>query len=67
MPRQGPLTGGELNAAITSALVGIQTEYLGRGPTTASTFYHDNVIVTLMHDVLNRADKLISKSNPRTP
>jgi uncharacterized protein YbcI len=56
MPAEGPLTGGELNA-------GIQPEYLGRGPRTASTFYHDNVIITLMHDVLNRADKEIGKSN----
>jgi hypothetical protein len=31
------LKGGELNAALTSALVGIQTRYLGRGPKTAST------------------------------
>jgi uncharacterized protein YbcI len=57
------LHGGELNAAITRALVGIQNEYVGRGPRQASTFYHNNVIVTLMHDVLNRAEKEISKSN----
>jgi uncharacterized protein YbcI len=58
-----PLTGGELNAAITRALVGIQNEYVGRGPRKASTFYHENVIVTIMHDVLNRAEREISKSN----
>lgn len=62
MPVQGPLTGGELNAAITSALIGIQTEYLGRGPKTASTFYRDNVIVTLMYDVLNRAERTLAKT-----
>lgn len=63
MAAQVPLTGGELNAAITRALVGIQNEYVGRGPRTASTFYHDNVIVTLMHDVLNRAERELSKSS----
>ncbi|MGO9901320.1 MAG: Na-translocating system protein MpsC family protein [Solirubrobacteraceae bacterium] len=63
MPGQAPLTGGELNAAITRALVGIQNEYVGRGPRTASTFYHDNVIVTLMHDVLNRAEQALARSD----
>jgi uncharacterized protein YbcI len=65
MTAQAPLTGGELNAAITRALVGIQNEYVGRGPRAASTFYHDNVIVTLMHDVLNRAEQELAKSDRR--
>jgi uncharacterized protein YbcI len=56
----GPLRGGELNAAVTSALVGIHTEHLGRGPTTASTFHHRNVLVTLMHDVLTHAERSLS-------
>ena len=42
------LAGGELNAAVTSALVGIHNRYLGRGPKTASTFHYGNVLVTLM-------------------
>lgn len=57
------LRGGELNAAVTSALVGIHTEYLGRGPKTASTFHHGNVLVTLMHDVLNRAEKTLTEGS----
>lgn len=57
------LQGGELNAAVTSALVGIHTEYLGRGPRTASTFHHGNVLVTLMHDVLTRAEKTLVEND----
>lgn len=60
---QGPLRGGELNAAITSALVGIQTEYLGRGPRSASTFHYGHVLVTLMHDVLTPAEKSLTRTN----
>ena len=56
------LRGGELNAAVTSALVGIHTQHLGRGPTTASTFHHRNVIVTLMHDVLTHAERALCTS-----
>jgi uncharacterized protein YbcI len=57
-----PLQGGELNAAVTSALVGIHNQYLGRGPKTASTFHHGNVLVTLMNDVLNHAEKSLSEA-----
>jgi uncharacterized protein YbcI len=61
--RPQPLQGGELNQAITSALVGIHNRYLGRGPRSASTFYHDNVVVTLMFGVLTRAEKTLSETN----
>jgi uncharacterized protein YbcI len=55
------LRGGKLNAALTEALVGIHTEYLGRGPATASTFHRGNVTVTLMHDVLTKAEKVLAR------
>jgi len=63
MPKSGKLKGGELNAAITSALVGIHSEYLGHGPTTASTFHHGNVILTLMHGVLTNAEKSLARTD----
>lgn len=65
MPTSAPLRGGELNAAVTSALVGIQNEYLGRGPKTASTFHHQNVLVTLMHEVLTPAEVSLTKTHSR--
>ncbi len=60
---QALLKGGELNAAITSALVGIHTEHLGRGPKRASTFHYGHVLVTLMHDVLTPAEKSLTRTN----
>jgi uncharacterized protein YbcI len=57
------LTGGELNAAITSALVGIQNDHLGRGPKTASTFHYDNVVVTLMYEVMTPAEKSLARAD----
>lgn len=57
-----PLQGGELNAAVTSALVGIHNQYLGRGPKTASTFHYGNVLVTLMNDVLTQAEKSLTQA-----
>ena len=63
MADQAPLKGGELNAAITSALVGIHTEHLGRGPRSASTFHYGHVLVTLMHDVLTPVEKTLTRNN----
>jgi len=63
MADQAPLKGGELNAAITSALVGIHTQYLGRGPRSASTFHYGHVLVTLMHEVLTPAEKSLIRTN----
>lgn len=60
------LTGGELNAAVTKALVKIQAEHLGRGPANASTFHHDNVLVTLMYDVLTHAEKILGQNGHHT-
>ena len=56
------LSGGELNAAVTSALIGIHSEHLGRGPRTATTFHHGNVIVTLMHDVMTPLEMSLMKA-----
>lgn len=56
------LTGGELNAAVTKALVKIQAAHLGRGPANASTFHHDHVLVTLMHGVLSPAEKILGQN-----
>jgi uncharacterized protein YbcI len=56
------LSNGELNAAITSALVGIHHKYLGRGPVTATTFHYGNVLVTLMNEVLTHAEKSLSRT-----
>ena len=47
----------------TSALVGIHNQYLGRGPKTASTFHHGNVLVTLMNDVLTHAEKSLTETH----
>jgi uncharacterized protein YbcI len=63
MDESAQLAGGELNAAVTSALVGIHHRYLGRGPKTASTFHYGNVLVTLMHDVLTPAEKSLTRTN----
>jgi uncharacterized protein YbcI len=56
------LTGGELNAAITSAVVGIHNAHLGRGPKTATTFHKDNMVLTVLREVMTHAEKTLAKN-----
>src|SRR2546421_4806924 len=44
----GPLAGGHLLAAISTAIVGILREHYGRGPMKAKTYALDDVIVVVM-------------------
>ena len=48
---------GQLSAAICNALVRIQREYLGRGPTRARASMRGDTIVVLMEDTLTKAER----------
>jgi uncharacterized protein YbcI len=56
------LTGGELNAAVTREVVRIHTAGLGRGPRKSFSFYNGNVIVTVLHEGMSRAERTLVES-----
>ena len=63
MPTDTPyLKGGELNAALASAIVGIHTNHLGRGPTSSSAFHHDDVVAVIMRDVMTAVEKTLCRT-----
>ena len=49
--------GGELNASITRAVVRVHSQYVGRGPTKAQTFYRGPVVVTVMENAMTKAER----------
>jgi uncharacterized protein YbcI len=51
--------GGELNAAITRAIVRIHRDGVGRGPTKARAFYQDNIVVVVLEDLLVPAERTL--------
>jgi len=53
---------GELNAALTKALVQVQVEHLEHGPADAIVFQSGNVVIAVMHDVLTNAEKALASS-----
>lgn len=56
---KGELSGGELNAAITRELVRIHTAAIGRGPRKSYSFHNGDTLVTVMHEVLTRAEQTL--------
>jgi uncharacterized protein YbcI len=56
-PQEQRPVGGELNAAIARAVVHYQRDQTGRGPTRASAFYRNDVVVVLLEDTLTRAER----------
>lgn len=58
-PPTKPLSGGELNAAVTRELVRIHTAAIGRGPRKSYSFHSGETLVTVMLGVLTRAEQTL--------
>jgi uncharacterized protein YbcI len=56
------LRGGELNAALASAVVGIYRTHLGRGPSSACTLHNDDVVTVVMREVMTNAEKTLAQT-----
>lgn len=54
------LSGGELNAALTREVVRIHTANLGRGPNKSFSFHNGNVVVTILQEVLTKAEQSLA-------
>jgi len=55
-----PLSGGELNAALTREVVRIHTASLGRGPNKSFSFHNGNIVVTILQEVLTKAEQSLA-------
>jgi uncharacterized protein YbcI len=63
-PRAGPAIApppmdGALRSAISQAIVRIHAEHYGKGATQAKTYVWDNVVVTVLRDVLTTAERTL--------
>jgi len=59
-PARGPLIGGELNAAIATAVVRVHSTYAGRGPTRAQAFHTKNLVVLLLEDTMTQEERSLA-------
>jgi uncharacterized protein YbcI len=50
---------GELLAQISDGIVGIFSEYYGRGPTRAKTYMFDDYVLTILKDILTTVERTL--------
>src|SRR5262245_45381734 len=50
---------GERLAAVSNAIVGIFSDYYGRGPTKAKTYLVDNYVLTVLEDILTTVERTL--------
>jgi uncharacterized protein YbcI len=51
------LSGGELNAAVTREVTRVHTDVVGRGPTKSYSFHNGSVLITVMLEVMSKAER----------
>ena|SRR5215212_3286190 len=51
---------GSLNREISRAMVALYKEYVGRGPTHARAYVHDDLVVVILQDTMIRAEKTLA-------
>jgi uncharacterized protein YbcI len=64
-PAEDRTTAGTLNAAIARAVVRVHREQVGRGPTKAQAFFHHNIVVVVMRDVMTQAERSLAETGRR--
>ncbi len=57
-----PTPSGSKSAAISNLTVRLLSQYTGRGPTKARTFFNDDMVTVVLQDTLTKAEQtLVSK------
>jgi uncharacterized protein YbcI len=59
------LNGGPLRVAISNALSQVLVEFTGRGPKRVRTTISDDLVICLMHDTLNKAERTLVDGGKR--
>lgn len=60
-----PSPGGSKNAAISNLTVRLLSQYTGRGPTKARTFFNDDMVTVVLQDTLTKAERTLVDKDQR--
>ena len=63
-PAQPP-PGGSKSAAISNLTVRLLSQYTGRGPTKARTFFNDDMVTVVLQDTLTKAERTLVDKDRR--
>ena len=60
-----PSPGGSKTAAISNLTVRLLSQYTGRGPTKARTFFNDDMVSVVLQDTLTKAERTLVDNDRR--
>jgi uncharacterized protein YbcI len=60
-----PPRSGEINAAISNAVVGLVREYVGRGPTKARTIHNGKLVLCVLEDTMTKAERSLATNGEK--
>lgn len=55
---------GEIESAITEALIRFERDYMGRGPSEARTYLIDDMVLVRLRGVITRAEHHLAEADP---
>ena len=53
----------EVGREISREVVGLFKKYVGRGPTYARTYVHEDLVVTMLHDTMTRGEQTLKEED----
>jgi uncharacterized protein YbcI len=53
----------EMGREISREIVGLFKKYVGRGPTYARTYVHEDLVVTILHDTMTRGEQTLKEED----
>ena len=53
----------ETGRDISREIVGLFKKYVGRGPTYARTYVHEDLVVTILHDTMTRGEQTLKEED----
>jgi uncharacterized protein YbcI len=56
---------GNLSREISRAMVALFKEYVGRGPTHARSYVHDDLVVVILQDTMIQAEKTLAEEGEK--
>src|SRR5688500_195260 len=60
---QETTTTAEVGREISREIVGLFKKYVGRGPTYARTYVHDDLVTTMLHDTMTRGEQTLKQED----
>jgi len=57
-----PSVGTSRSSAISNLTVRLLSEYTGRGPTRARTYFNENMVIVVLEDTLTKAERVLRDS-----